>query len=91
MMPCTRTAALLLCLCALIACEEPQRIPDPSAGIALDGFAYSIELQPSGDRAVHAVLVPEPVYGGVRSQNLSDRRVFNRDGDQVPHALRTPP
>ena len=91
MMPCTRTTALLLCLFALLACEEPPRTPDPSAGVALDDFAYSIELQPSGDRAVHAALVPEAVYGGVRSQNLSDLRVFNRDGDQVPHALRTPP
>lgn len=66
----------LLLLPALAAAEQPQE------------FAYGIPLAVDGRQAFYQVQVPRAVYEGVLRADLGDLRIFNADGEVVPHAMR---
>ncbi|MFW6374090.1 MAG: DUF3999 domain-containing protein [Thermodesulfobacteriota bacterium] len=53
-------------------------------------FAFGLVLKPEGPGAVYQVTPPEAVYRRVTRPDLGDIRVFNANGEPVPHALRRP-
>jgi len=57
---------------------------------SLADFAFGLVLEPEGPGAVYQVTPPEAVYRRVTRPDLGDIRVFNANGDPVPHALRRP-
>ncbi|MEX0951834.1 MAG: DUF3999 domain-containing protein [Gammaproteobacteria bacterium] len=75
-------AWLLLCLCLPVGVLQAQTLTP-------DSFAYGMELQLDGQRAVYELALPAAVYRATRHQDLADVRVFNRAGEVVPHALLT--
>jgi Protein of unknown function (DUF3999) len=50
-------------------------------------FAYGMALQTDGKDGVYKVSVPLDVYKVVRHADLRDVRVFNADGEVVPHVV----
>ena len=50
-------------------------------------FAYGMALQTDGKDGVYKVSVPLDVYKIVRHADLRDVRVFNADGEVVPHVV----
>ena len=50
-------------------------------------FAYGMALQTDGKDGVYKVGVPLDVYKVVRHADLRDVRVFNADGEVVPHVV----
>ncbi|UCD67187.1 MAG: DUF3999 domain-containing protein [Betaproteobacteria bacterium] len=67
-------------LCAIsakaLAADEPQ------------DFAYALPIESVGSDALYRVVIPQSVYEGVAFADLRDVRVFNGDGEVVPHAFR---
>lgn len=53
-------------------------------------FAFGMALQADGQDALYEVEIPLAVYRGVTRADLGDLRVFNAQGEVVPHALRAP-
>ena len=51
-------------------------------------FAYGIALRIDGQDALYQASVPLAVYRGTTRSDLGDLRVFNAQGEVVPHALR---
>ncbi len=68
-----------LCLAPLAALANSD--PDPMA------FARGLTLETDGTAAVYRVILPEEVYRTVLRADLGDLRVFNQDGEMVPHSL----
>lgn len=54
-------------------------------------FAYGLQLDIDGAMPLYRVLLPEEVYNVATRQDLGDIRVFNKQGEIVPHFLRRPP
>ncbi len=50
-------------------------------------FAYGMALQTDGKDGVYKVSVPLDVYKIIRHADLRDVRVFNADGEVVPHVV----
>jgi Protein of unknown function (DUF3999) len=50
-------------------------------------FAYGMALQTDGKDGVYKVSVPIDVYKIVRHADLRDVRIFNADGEVVPHVV----
>ena len=71
---------LLLVSVSLWASESP----------APRDFAYGATISVSGAGAVYKATLPELIYGRVTRADLADLRVFNRNGQIVPHSLRRP-
>ena len=63
--------------------------PEPEPALALSDFAYSQSLTPAPNRALQTALVPVEVYRGALRKSLADVRVFDPEGHEVPHAIRT--
>jgi hypothetical protein len=61
----------------------------PVSSLELADFAYSQSLTPAPDRALQTVLIPVEVYRGALRKSLADIRVFDPNGGEVPHAIRT--
>lgn len=59
-----------------------------AADLALDDFAYGIRIPVPQKTALAAMGLPEAVYTGAVRSDLGDVRVFNADGEPVPHMLR---
>ena len=78
---------LILALAPLRSVASAEEAPAPSLEAA--DFAYSQSLTPAPDRALQTVLVPVEVYRGALRKSLSDVRVFDPNGGEVPHAIRT--
>jgi len=51
-------------------------------------FAYGMAIQADGQDALYEVEIPIAVYRGVTGGDLGDLRVFNAQGEVVPHAFR---
>ncbi|MBF0302847.1 MAG: DUF3999 domain-containing protein [Desulfamplus sp.] len=51
-------------------------------------FGYGFILNISGDEPIYRLELPEAVYQGVMRQDLGDIRIFNGNGEIVPHLLR---
>jgi Protein of unknown function (DUF3999) len=58
-----------------------------SAEIPAD-FAYGIPIESDARDALYEIEIPAAVYRGVTRADLGDIRVFNGQGEVVPHALR---
>ena len=53
-----------------------------------DNFAYGIRIDVPRSTAVAALSLPEQVYSNAYRPDLGDMRVFNADGEPVPHLIR---
>ena len=51
-------------------------------------FAYGMSIQADAAHALHEIEIPAAVYRAVTRADLGDVRVFNGQGEVVPHALR---
>ncbi len=51
-------------------------------------FAYGMAIQTDAAHALHEIDIPVTVYRAVTRADLGDLRVFNGQGEVVPHALR---
>ena len=67
---------LLLASSSALAAERPEE------------FAYGMPIQADGQVALYEIEIPALVYRGVTRSDLGDIRVFNGQGEVVPHALR---
>lgn len=54
-------------------------------------FAYGMTLQGGGDGALYSLDLPEELYREVTRADLGDLRIFNRQGEVVPHLVQWPP
>ncbi len=72
-----RFSWLLFVVSVAHAAEPPQ----------LTDFAYAADIRLQGDGAIYRLDLPPQVYGGVTRADLADLRVFNADGNPVPHGL----
>src|SRR3972149_1003794 len=61
---------------AAAAAERPQ------------DYAYGIPIDADSREALHEIEIPAALYRGVSRNDLGDIRVFNGQGEVVPHALR---
>ncbi|MEI6414798.1 MAG: DUF3999 domain-containing protein, partial [Pseudomonadota bacterium] len=57
----------------------------------LEDFAYGAALELDAGGALYALTLPDAVYAGVVRGDLGDLRVFNGQGEVVPHRVRIPP
>ena len=73
-------AALFGSVCASVAgaADAPLKPMD---------FAYGMALQTDGRDGVYKVALPLDVYRMIRYADLRDLRVFNADGEVVPHVV----
>jgi Protein of unknown function (DUF3999) len=73
-----RIVALMLLAQSVIAgaAEQPQN------------FAYAIAIHADAQDALYEIDLPAAVYRGVTRSDLGDIRVFNGQGEVVPHAFR---
>jgi hypothetical protein len=64
----------------------------PSLAVAAadrpDDFAYGMAIHADGQEALYEFEIPPAVYRGVSRSDLGDIRIFNRQGEVVPHALK---
>jgi len=58
------------------------------ADISVDDFAYGIKIDVPVGTAVAAMSMPEQVYESAYRRDLGDLRVFNANGEPVPHMIR---
>jgi len=61
-----------------------------SAAEGPQDFAYGMAIQADAEDALREIEIPAAVYRGVTRGDLGDLRVFNAQGEVVPHALRPP-
>jgi hypothetical protein len=62
-----------------------------SVALAAEGpsdFAYGIPIEADTRDALYEIEIPAAVYRGVTRADIGDIRVFNGQGEVVPHALR---
>jgi hypothetical protein len=64
----------------------------PSLAVAAadrpDDFAYGMTIHADGQEALYEIEIPPAVYRGVSRSDLGDIRIFNGQGEVVPHALK---
>ena len=65
--------------------ENPAEINEP---LEPRDFAYGIPLSFSGQDALYQIVLPFSVYQKTIRNDLGDLRVFNAQGEVVPHMLR---
>ncbi len=53
-----------------------------------EDFAFALPIEIVGSDALYRFVIPPSVYEGVAYADLRDVRVFNGDGEVVPHAFR---
>lgn len=51
-------------------------------------FAYGYTLEVDGDGAIYSLTLPEPVYHGLTRADRGDLRIFNSQGQAVPHHIK---
>lgn len=73
-----RLSALMLVVCSVAA----------GAAESPDDFAYAMPIAVDARDALYQVELPAALYRGVTRADLRDVRVFNAQGEVVPHALR---
>jgi hypothetical protein len=55
-----------------------------------DDFAFGYNLEVDGSGAIYSVFLPQDVYGNSVQAGLRDIRIFNKQGEAVPHEIRIP-
>ncbi|WP_426192146.1 DUF3999 family protein [Massilia sp. DWR3-1-1] len=73
----------------VLACLAPAAAAAPADHPAL--YAHVTQLQVSGKQALAQLRVPQQVYLASRSASLADLRMFDRNGQPISFAVRTPP
>ncbi|MCU0599542.1 MAG: DUF3999 domain-containing protein [Desulfobacterales bacterium] len=63
---------------------------DPAPEPVLEDFAYGISISVEGEGAICSLDIPEDVYRNVTRSDLGDIRVFNGQGEVVPHDVKGP-
>jgi len=53
-----------------------------------EDFAYGMPIHADAQDALYEIEIPAAIYRGVTRSDLGDIRVFNGQGEEVPHALR---
>ena len=64
--------------------------PTPAAPIQPQDFAYAVPLRFEGQDALYQTALPFSVYQNTVRSDLGDLRVFNAQGEVVPHMLQQP-
>lgn len=62
----------------------------PVAPLKLLDFAYAVPLIIEGEDALYQTQLPQSVYQNTLRSDLGDLRVFNAQGEMVPHRLHLP-
>ena len=73
---CVIIMVVLFCSAALAAPPAP------------DDFAFGLIVEAPGAEAIYALPLPEELYRGIYRADLGDMRMFNANGETVPHMLR---
>src|SRR5882724_7882520 len=84
-----RPIATLLSACALVIGASLALAADPD-GSSLNDFAYRMQVSGAADSAAYRVALPLALYQKIVHADLSDLRVFNGGGEQVPFAIERP-
>jgi hypothetical protein len=79
----------LLSACTLVLVTALAVAADPD-GSSPNDFAYRMQVSGTTDSAAYRVTVPLAVYQKIVHADLSDLRVFNGSGEQVPFAIERP-
>ncbi len=74
--------AIIAASAQLLVCTSAHAAEAP------EDFAYALQIENVGDDALYRVVMTPAVYQGVAFADLRDVRVFNGDGEVVPHAFR---
>ena len=77
-----RLTTLSLCFLALVTA------PVHASSLQPDDFAIGFQLALDGNTAFYELELPFSAYAAVTKDDLADLRVFNHNGDVVPHQLR---
>ncbi len=59
----------------------------PATALKPDSFAYGFDITTPNAGPLFKLNLPENVYRSVKKEDLGDIRVFNAQGDVVPHNL----
>lgn len=59
-----------------------------AADLRPDDFAYGMPMRTPGEGAAYRLTIPLEVYRNVSHEDLSDLRIFNAQGEEVPYELR---
>lgn len=78
-----------VCLMLTLLCGG-QLLADSPRGLEQDDFAWGIRLQPATASPFYQLELPLAVYRGVQRADLGDLRLFNGQGDRLPHELTLP-
>lgn len=78
-----------VCLMLTLLCSG-RLLADTPRGLEQDDFAWGIRLQPATASPFYQLEVPLAVYQGVQRADLGDLRLFNGQGDRLPHELSLP-
>jgi len=85
-----RPFAALLSACAL-AIGASLAVAADRDGASPNDFAYRMQVSGTADSAAYRVALPLALYQKIVHADLSDLRVFNGSGEQVPFAVERPP
>jgi hypothetical protein len=79
---------VLLSACALVSGALLAVAAEP--GSSPNDFAYRMQVSGTADSAAYRVALPLALYQKIVHADLSDLRVFNGSGEQVPFAIERP-
>ena len=79
---------LASCIAVTNVCAIEQAKPD--VPLKPQDFAYAVPLQFEGQDALYQATLPPSVYQKTMRSDLGDLRVFNAQGEVVPHMLQQP-
>jgi Protein of unknown function (DUF3999) len=85
-----KTIARLLSIASGLLLALPLAGAADSNGASPTDFAYRMQVTGTGDAAAYRVALPLAVYQKIIHPDLSDLRVFNGAGEQVPFAIERP-
>lgn len=79
---------VLFLICTVLLALPAWVFAQPSGQpLTPDDFARGFRLEVAGGEPVYAVVLPRDVYRTVTRPDLGDVRVFNGEGEELPHAI----
>ncbi len=81
---------ILCSVCLAVANTSANEQNKPEVPPTPQDFAYAVPLLFEGQDALYQATLPLGVYQGIVRGDLGDLRVFNAQGEVVPHMLRQP-
>ncbi len=73
-----------LWLVLMVVCVPSVTLAD----LTMDDFAYGFKIDVPKGTAIPSLSLPDQVYGSTYRPDLGDIRVFNANGEPVPHMIR---